>query len=327
MSKSFTAAVTKIYNTKEIAESTKTAYISGLRTVAEGVTPGTKSIVFLKDTEKVKTFINNHYTENGRRNIYGSIVTLLDGRRGYTKAVVDYKKHLNTFMIINNIKAKDNKVPEKMKGKLDGELEWVKLGDKIVKELKKKLKVAKKGKVFRDIFEVYELLVLALLTFKSGFIERLSYRTFKIITNTDDKNEDLNQIKGNTMWFNVGFKNVNSIGKQVRKLPAPVSKVIKDYINFKNNKDFLFFSEKLKDPSKHKEYTSKEFTKLVPKMIMFGEVDTRLTMNDLRKLQTNHIMDSEKYRNMSGADQNKYLIQTGFHQKAISESVYRMVDN
>ena len=64
----------RILEATELAETTKTAYLSTLKTVAEGVAPKAISTTFLKDTEAVIKFVNGKFTENGRRNVYGGML-------------------------------------------------------------------------------------------------------------------------------------------------------------------------------------------------------------------------------------------------------------
>jgi len=306
---------------KPLKKSSINSMLKYITTIANHTDFEAQSTTFLKQTEGIIQFVDDNYKDP--RNAYSAIVTLLKGRRGFKNITPIYRAKMMKGIKEHESKQEENKVPEVLEGRLD-ELEWTVLGKRVTTSLKKKLnKILKTGGSHKAIMNLYELYIFSLLIFKAGFLERLSYRTFKIITSLSQKNEDINQIKGNTMWWN-DYKNVGAYGKMVKKLPVSITKEIKKYIAFKNNKEYLFYNEKFVTEDLHKAYTSKEFTKLPTRMMKVAGVSGRFIMNDLRRLFVRYNMTRPSYEPLDDKQRNKLHITKEFHNLKMARRTYRM---
>jgi len=306
---------------------TAKAYSSLISKVVDGVSPKARSLTFFKNTDAIIAFIREHYKPTTRATILGSIISMIRTTRGYKGIVAIYKKELSSIIQANIRAKKADNVPEKLKGKLE-QLKWSTIRNSIPAFLKGKLEEEqnKPSSKFRNVFKWYELYILSLIIFKLDFIERLSYRSFKFINRRSDiRNTTTNYITlaDGYMVFQ-DYKTAGRYGRIDKKLPENIMEEIRVYKRFKSNQSHLFFNDKPVSVGKRKEYSNKQFTKLVA--LLSGNLDTRLTMNDLRKLKETALHSEGRYQNASIANQEQMDIDLLFHSKRVGEITYRLVE-
>ena len=302
--------------TKSVSnENTRKTSLSYLKTVIVGV--NIKKITeFKTKIPQIKTFIEGRYSKNTRRSVYSSIVSLIRNKRGYKESVEQFRTLMNIEREDREKVLSKQQVPEKLQQEFKN-IQWDDLQKQFKSTVSKQLVISlTKTKKFKESMRLYELYVLGLLLFQSGFIERLSYSSFKFGKRSDSGNIiDLNE---GIMIFR-DYKTSRTYGEQTRHLPKHIVDGIKKYKSFKPNKEYLFFNDKFKTP---KVYTNSRFSDLVVSLGKAMGNKVSLTIKDYRLMFEIFTQGTSTYHNLSREQRDELHPLIAFHSRKEAEKEY-----
>ncbi len=303
----FEKNIEKVFITKgNIGQSTLDSYIKYMNKLKQLMGYKGSSFLFLKDTGKVITVLEKNYTDNTQKTIFSIIVSILTIKKTFKTELRIYRGRMEQFKTIIDAHIAKNQLEPKEKEKF---IEWNTLKTTMERE------VNKTPKNIRDSND----LIITLITFKDIILPRLVLSTIKV------KNFDTiidNYYSNGKLVFN-DFKNVNKMGSQTFKVSGATKTAIKNFLKLRHSRgidnDFLLISNRNFKGIVQKKFS--DYLKAYFKRYTGKDINNNL----LRKIYTNHLLNTEKYRNSDESQRNEFHRRL-LHDIKTASTIYRKIN-